>query len=101
MYDIVKKKAFGDSIYYYCYNDKKEERLHKNFVNNYKRSEEGSNSSRRNFSLLSKLLTIGFLDKNDAIKGVVKEKLDIFFVTLNPKSYIPETSSPPPKSFLS
>lgn len=100
MYDIVKKKINGDTIYYYCYNDKKEETLHKNFVNNFKRSEEGSNSSRRNFLKLAKLLTICFLDSKDKFENVIKEKITTNFIENHHISFIPDTSSPPPKSII-
>ncbi len=100
MYDIVKKKLTKDSIYYYCYNDKKEESLHKNFVNNFKRSEEGNNSSRRNFLKLAKLLTFGFLDSKDKYENVVQEKISTVFIESHHISFIPDTSSPPPESII-
>jgi len=100
MYDIVKKKVTDDSIYYYCYNDKKEENLHKNFVINFKRSNEGTNSSRRNFLKLTKLLTFGFLDSKDKFENVIKDKQTTIFIESQHISFIPDTSSPPPESII-
>jgi hypothetical protein len=100
MYDIVKKKVTKEAIYYYCFNDKKEENLRKNFVNNFKRSEEGSNSSKRNFLILEKLLTIGFLDRKDKFENVIKDKQTTVFITSHHISFITDTSSPPPESII-
>lgn len=97
MYDIVKKKVIKNTIYYYCFSDKKEDKLRKNFVNNFKRSDEGSNSARRNFLKLAKMLTFGFLDSKDKFANIVIEKVTIFYIEHNHISFIPETSSPPPR----
>jgi len=92
MYDVVKSQTKANKTYYYCINDKKEEKL----IANYAR-----HNRRRNKTLLKirKVLSNKYFPENFSI-NTKTNNADIYFTEYqqNYTSIYLETLSPPPKA---
>jgi hypothetical protein len=99
LFDIIKQKQVGDTIYFLCISDKNEDMLEKSFLEHYF-AEKGNNSKSQPLkNIVEKLHFDGYIDemlKLPNIQDISKEYPHIFAYPLENVLDIP---APPPKNF--
>ena len=102
LYDIVKKVAKGDSIYFYCINDQKEEHLFANLFEHIKNQIDNSKSlpGKENKTVKIELVKDYFFNlfaTNNYRKkeSILYSQSDSFYT-----SFIKDITSPPPKEIV-
>ncbi|MGA2297658.1 MAG: hypothetical protein ABSG15_08945 [FCB group bacterium] len=101
MYDVAKEIQKNDTIYFYCFNDKNEEKLFEKFSNDV----SGNLGTEGIFKtkMLKNLKIFSF----DAINLITKPKPDIFYemafnlyLSQRYNSFHPDINPPPPKTVV-
>ena len=99
LYDIVKKIEKGDSVYYYCHNDKKEENLVKCFTTLIEQNtSESGLTNKLNKYIFSGLLLFGDFEHPSSYNPEFESNIIKRSFTHTHSSHYMEIPSPPPKS---
>lgn len=97
MYDIYKTEAIGDSIYYYCISDEKENILEKSFASYVHAKTSNNTSSNAIHNILENITKIGLTPDTSALIFALNSIKFVVYFRQHLTNLKADTPTPPPK----